>query len=76
MDNIENDIVTEGDGMIQSEPTRCSARTRRSPTLFNPGTGPVRNWSLDIVVNEALILNDHARKFPKDEPEEIFVLST
>eukprot|EP00957_Ditylum_brightwellii_P102210 7791814-Ditylum_brightwellii.AAC.1 len=37
-----NDDTTEGDGVGQPEPSRCSTRIRKHTTLFDPGILLVR----------------------------------
>ncbi len=50
-----NDVIQDVDD--QRNPVRRGTRERRTPTLFNPGTDLARNWTSDMVVNQALILD-------------------
>eukprot|EP00957_Ditylum_brightwellii_P154532 11760503-Ditylum_brightwellii.AAC.1 len=44
--------------------------------LFDPGIDLARNWSSDMAINEALILNNHACKISDDDTENLFSLLT
>eukprot|EP00957_Ditylum_brightwellii_P114271 8712590-Ditylum_brightwellii.AAC.1 len=61
--DIRNNDITERDDVDMSELNRHSARTRRSPALFDPGTNPSRNWSLDMVVNQMIQMTNHILMF-------------
>ena len=78
--NLDDDAPEETADVIknqeydQVDSVRRSTRERKTPRLFNPGTGPARNWKSDMVVNQALILDSHAETISEDDAEEIFAL--
>eukprot|EP00957_Ditylum_brightwellii_P058907 4466863-Ditylum_brightwellii.AAC.1 len=74
--DLSNDDTTEIDDIDQPGPSKCSARICKPTPLFDPGIGPARNWSLDMVANETLILNNHACKLSDDGAENLFSLLT
>eukprot|EP00957_Ditylum_brightwellii_P206567 15349028-Ditylum_brightwellii.AAC.2 len=65
--NLSDNDATEGDDIDQPGPSRCSTRISKPIMSFNPGIGLDRNWSLDMVVNKTLILNNYACKLSDDD---------
>eukprot|EP00957_Ditylum_brightwellii_P199118 15178015-Ditylum_brightwellii.AAC.1 len=59
--------MPEGDGIDQPKPSRCSARNLKPTALFDPDIGLARNWSLDMAIKKALILNNHESQVSCDE---------
>ena len=74
--NQSNINTAEGDDIDQPEYSRHSTRMHKHTNLFHPGIGPARSWSLDMVVNKALILDNHACKISDNDTEDLFSLST